>query len=371
MSSNKPRSNSFGGTTVVYIRSGIHLPGLTISREAPLNLRAWVCQERFMSTCILHFGIDQLFWECKKFSACEMFPKGFPRSIREADPADMKEDISKGIENPRGGVMRNSLWDTLLGNYTASKVTFAQDKLVAFAGLAAMWAKASNDEYLAGLWRSRLPKDLLWYTPYPRIDNERLMYVAPSWSWASVDGEATWLHKHEATFLLPLAEIMKVDIELASSNPFGQVKSASMILTGQLARGQWHSSGDNVHIQVSSELENIVNMEVYWDKPKNVQLNDPCFREAFLYFLPIIRESTTGGATTMAGSVRTIQGLVLQRVRTESLTFKRLGVFRVFGAIPCSIVKKACIYFSQFPDFAKVDNKTYLRGGKAYNVTLL
>jgi hypothetical protein len=324
-----------------------------------------------MSTCNLHFGIDQLFWECKKFSACEMFPKGFPRSIREADPTNIKEDISKGIENPRGGVMRNSLWDTLLGNYTASKVTFAQDKLVAFAGLAAMWAKASNDEYLAGLWRSRLPKDLLWYTPYPRIDNERLMYVAPSWSWASIDGEATWLHKHEATFLLPLAEIMKVDIELASSNPFGQVKSASMILTGQLARGQWHSSGDNVHIQVSSELENIVNMEVYWDKPKNVQLNDPCFREAFLYFLPIIRESTTGGATTMAGSVRTIQGLVLQRVRTESLTFKRLGVFRVFGAIPCSIVKKACIYFSQFPDFAQVDNKTYLRGGKAYNVTLL
>ncbi len=207
--------------------------------------------------------------------------------------------------------MRNSVWDTLLGNYTAFKVTFAEDKLVAFAGLAAMWAKSSNDENLTGLWRSRLPMDLVWYTLYPRIDNERLMYVARIWSWASIDGEATWLHNK---FPPPrsLAEIMKVDVELASSDPFGQVKSASMILAGQLARGQWHSFGDTANIQVSSELDHIVNVEVYWDKPKNGRLNDPCFREAFLYFIPIIREYTIEGASIIAESVQTVQGLVVQ-----------------------------------------------------------
>lgn len=70
------------------------------------------------------------------------------------------------------------------------------------------------------------------------------MYVGPSWSWASIDGEATRHHEGNRA----LAEIIQVDVELASSNPFGQVKSASMILTGQLARGQWHSFGDTVYI---------------------------------------------------------------------------------------------------------------------------
>jgi hypothetical protein len=261
--------------------------------RSPLNLRAWVCQERFMSPCNLHFGMDQLFWDCKQFSACEIFPNGFPPSTRKTDLGDIKKDISKGTENPRDAYTRNNIWDTLLGNYTTSKVTFAQDKLIAFAGLAAMWAKSSNDEYLGGQWRSRLPKDLLWHTSYPKIDNERLKYVAPSWSWASIDGEATWFQDGDHSGY-PLAEVIRVDVELASSSPFGQVKSATLILTGRLARGQCHGIGDTLYVQASSGFENIVNMEVYWDKPKNVRLNDPCFKEVFLYLLPIIRGHTRG-----------------------------------------------------------------------------
>jgi hypothetical protein len=32
--------------------------------EAPLNEGTWVVQERFLVPRILHFGKDQLFWEC-------------------------------------------------------------------------------------------------------------------------------------------------------------------------------------------------------------------------------------------------------------------------------------------------------------------
>jgi len=31
--------------------------------RAPLNTRAWVCQERILSPCNIHFAKDQIFWE--------------------------------------------------------------------------------------------------------------------------------------------------------------------------------------------------------------------------------------------------------------------------------------------------------------------
>jgi hypothetical protein len=49
--------------------------------EAPLNRRAWVVQERLLSPRTLHFGSNQLLWECYEFEACESFPEGFPREI--------------------------------------------------------------------------------------------------------------------------------------------------------------------------------------------------------------------------------------------------------------------------------------------------
>jgi hypothetical protein len=44
---------------------------------APLNKRAWVAQERALSIRTIHFGSNQLFWECATSKVCEVFPDGF------------------------------------------------------------------------------------------------------------------------------------------------------------------------------------------------------------------------------------------------------------------------------------------------------
>jgi len=44
--------------------------------QAPLNERAWVLQERFLSPRILHFGNDQLWWECQELQAYEIYVHG-------------------------------------------------------------------------------------------------------------------------------------------------------------------------------------------------------------------------------------------------------------------------------------------------------
>jgi len=49
--------------------------------EAPLNKRAWVCQELTLAPRTLHFGSSQVFWECGKTISSELFPLGFSSCV--------------------------------------------------------------------------------------------------------------------------------------------------------------------------------------------------------------------------------------------------------------------------------------------------
>jgi hypothetical protein len=49
--------------------------------DAPLNQRAWVCQEHMLSWRNLYFVSTQIFWECKEHSGCETYPMGFPSCV--------------------------------------------------------------------------------------------------------------------------------------------------------------------------------------------------------------------------------------------------------------------------------------------------
>jgi hypothetical protein len=49
--------------------------------DGPLLRRGWVIQERLLALRTLHFGTDQLFWECRHYQACETYPGGLPDTI--------------------------------------------------------------------------------------------------------------------------------------------------------------------------------------------------------------------------------------------------------------------------------------------------
>jgi hypothetical protein len=152
--------------------------------QAPLNSRAWVCQERFMSPCNLHFGAKKLFWECKDLSACENFPTGYPEEFSPSISG--KQKISNSLSwLPANHLPNPSIphvaWHQLLREYTHCKLTFRRDKLVAISGLAAICSRLNNDQYVAGLWKSRLPQELLWKVrATPRNLPENKEYSAPS-----------------------------------------------------------------------------------------------------------------------------------------------------------------------------------------------
>ncbi len=49
----------------------------------PLNLRAWVYQERILSPRIPHFGAEPVFWKWRNEVACESLPVGMIKSCKQ------------------------------------------------------------------------------------------------------------------------------------------------------------------------------------------------------------------------------------------------------------------------------------------------
>jgi hypothetical protein len=176
--------------------------------DEPLNRRSWILQERILSPRVLHFGSEQLFWECREFIACETYHRGLPATlqnhpltnIKRLELGDQPKDNrwpAKYISKPPKDISYvQSLWDNFtsifrpiavhettlyaaLSNtavyqdwyavvqlYSMGNLTFSKDKLVALSGIAqtivAVESSKLGDGYLAGLWQSSLPASLLW-----------------------------------------------------------------------------------------------------------------------------------------------------------------------------------------------------------------
>ncbi|CZR61292.1 uncharacterized protein PAC_11188 [Phialocephala subalpina] len=268
----------------------------------PLNTRCWVLQERILSPRVLHFGSEQLFWECREFVACETYPRGLPSSLRGNTIIDIKSlDLGDELRDngwPAKYISKNSTagrtllrklwdgvtelvrpvtvqevtlkssmnnasvyrdWDAVVELYSLGALTFQKDKLVALSGLASAIfigeRNTSADGYLAGLWHSSLPSHLLWIAEkttvtrqsYWQRKNKVLVpsryedYIAPSWSWASLEGKIslTWcVHNYDPRDYLARLEGAEVTWSSMGAR-FGQVDSGFLKLSGPLASVFW------------------------------------------------------------------------------------------------------------------------------------
>ncbi|KAJ9655525.1 hypothetical protein H2198_005616 [Neophaeococcomyces mojaviensis] len=169
--------------------------------SAPLNRRAWVVQERLLSPRILHFGADQLYFECCETSACETCPAGLEGDIAPTSkklelslcplPYKLAFDFRRSGEQSDDHLLKFlHAWSEVVTTYSEGKLTREEDKLVALSGLAKeMKSRFCGDiEYLAGLWRQDLAAQLLWSVISKGRKYSLPTTQAPSWSWASIDG---------------------------------------------------------------------------------------------------------------------------------------------------------------------------------------
>lgn len=236
-------------------------------KQAPLSQRAWVVQERILAPRSLYFCESQLFWECRQQHACETFPKGVPlefiSDIKETKAVDavpikafkraleqvnaLGSHASRMADDSIPWVLRQyegpyQVWNDILESYARCALTNPSDKFVAISGVAKEFAKAVDDEYLAGLWRRNFINGLMWTatTEYGYGDNvpavRSEVYRAPSWSWASLDAPSMETQHTDYQFYGDYVEVLDVGIELASDDPTGGLRHACLHISGHLVK---------------------------------------------------------------------------------------------------------------------------------------
>jgi hypothetical protein len=208
-----------------------------------LRTRAWCFQESQLSHRLLTFDRLQLSYTCVRHGLFESreLPLNLAREGRNTFSSQFQ-----GIQGPfaAGDAKYRHLiisWYNLLWDYTRRELSFSNDKLVAISGIANVVGTCIQDEYYAGLWRNDMPCALLW-SPYeeellpnqPR--NARLppIYRAPSWSWASIDGQVSCFLCREKPPEPPIATIIGVNTTLVGSDKYGQVSAGNLMIRAPL-----------------------------------------------------------------------------------------------------------------------------------------
>jgi hypothetical protein len=148
--------------------------------KSPLLARGWVYQERLLSPRILHFGFDELSWECNEASYCAC---GFHWTQFLFTP---KQRHHKMITTSNSHE-KAAYWRTVVENYSELELSRTSDRLTALFGIAKQVRQSRHCRYLAGIWEDSVLEDLCWASIKPRTF-KREKKSTPSWSWAAVDG---------------------------------------------------------------------------------------------------------------------------------------------------------------------------------------
>ncbi|CZR67321.1 uncharacterized protein PAC_17220 [Phialocephala subalpina] len=267
----------------------------------PLSSRAWALQERLLAPRTLHFSRGQLFWECNEGYRCESLSYPIPLKQNDSDWYLEKRALSE-------------FWNKILYIYSTCRLTKVQDKLVAISGIIRKIQVEKNDKCVAGLWKSEMEIQLLWYVPWlsPRPD----IYVSPSWSWASVNGSVYGYDFYEGFFGRGRelhTHVLDVHVKSCGNDPLGELSDGNILLSCQTLvcvtllgpapceDGPWHFHKEKMKID-GKDMK--FESWICWD----------CQEESLrsVYLLPI------------SGS---ICGLILVPTDQEQGQYRRVGLF--------------------------------------------
>ena len=240
-----------------------HDPNPLLNDDDPIYDRAWAVQETILSGRAIFFSSKELRWECNTCRKCQCGKN----SIQFASTLDLQEE---GVEAYRGWRMNDFFrgtaidaayvqWKRMYVLYCSRELTKDSDRLPALSGLARRFSEIMlekfdrKEQYLAGIWRGSLPQDLLWHVAArlnrykkggERQDRPK-NWRAPTWSWASVEGDIQCSRYFEiyTDNYLPWesrVQVLDASTELAGSDPFGQVRAGPLNylrLCGPMLRG--------------------------------------------------------------------------------------------------------------------------------------
>ena len=210
----------------------------------PTELRGWTFQEKLLSTRTLYYTATHLEWRCTTTS---LLPE-------DSESAKMQRKLNLPTKGNNESIINH--WADITMEYSKRSLTEPRDVLRALAAVASEFQPVFDSIYLAGLWSSSIKGWLMWYRyghtpgwdpdqPDENFQYRHTIYVAPSWSWASIREPISYKlasHDFPSDTDSPILQICSQDIHLADENtPFADISHGSLTLRGQSKRMWLHN----------------------------------------------------------------------------------------------------------------------------------
>ncbi|KFA56526.1 hypothetical protein S40293_01066 [Stachybotrys chartarum IBT 40293] len=199
--------------------------------KEPLSRRGWTLQERLLSTRLLSFSLQEMQWTCQESTTCECRSK--LNLNKQFGPTPLSR-ITPGPEAFR-------FWLKVIENYSNRNHTHESDKLPAISGVADVLQRITGSDYVAGLWLDNITSGLLWRRaagPMPLASG-----VAPSFSWASINGEIDYYGFRNGKDPFDKAsDVVSFSATTAPAAPLGHTKEGRLVIRGPLLEGVVYSS---------------------------------------------------------------------------------------------------------------------------------
>jgi hypothetical protein len=281
----------------------------TMVDRSILSTRAWTLQERLLSPRIIHYTTHELVWECRTTQFSEymhntgvVHPFGFKDPDRILDnPLDSS---IPAITFPR--------WYDLVDQFSARRLTVESDRLPALSGLVHHIQSHKGWTYVAGMWKEDIEQGLYWEPVAKDKPHRPSKYRAPSWSWVSIEGRV----RHHCGVVLgkrPNLEgspkILDINVNLAGSDPGGQVKDGSLKVVGVIRNvADYRDEADTYSYQYKGDKPVVFDFDT---------ADDANVRAVTLLRFRVHKD------------VKTMKALVLAPVPDLKMVFRRIGIAHV------------------------------------------
>ncbi|RAL62017.1 hypothetical protein DID88_002506 [Monilinia fructigena] len=294
--------------TSVSLRSVSHISRQD-AKSSSWFTRGWTFQEGLLSPRTLSYSRDQMIWECAFHTEDESGHVGL--LDQKYDSKDLLHKLRKKQTNKLSRAMQNlSLqtytllseidnhraklgfpsrrisatgvnmqeswgldpylrWSEMVEQFSVRNLTYKTDVLPALSGIAREFSMITKDTYIAGMWRSYLLASLLWSRQalrksakvseseidlqfFTHIDwKKRESYVAPSWSWASINAGKVDMHPYQFAdaAVRHAAALVHLQLQPSGTDIFGPLEpDSALIMKGilfpvhNLAKNYWRFS---------------------------------------------------------------------------------------------------------------------------------
>ncbi|KAK3365347.1 heterokaryon incompatibility protein-domain-containing protein [Lasiosphaeria ovina] len=218
-----------------------------------IDKRGWTLQEELLSTRYIKFTEDDVQWMCGSGTECIC---GQPTARDKLRPF-LTTEYEEIQRQPR------EEWLSIAAGLANRHFSVATDKLQALSGLARMNESEMQSIYVAGIWKSHMQPEpnststrtaLAWKVK--DIGRCYEAYVAPSFSWASLDSS---IFLYDNVPARSVCDIITVGTTPTSpSDPFGRVSDGFLTISGPVLPCVISGSGEDrltYHVGIEWDLE--------------------------------------------------------------------------------------------------------------------